>query len=198
MWLTGTTYSPLGTRPPYFTPSPVNNIRGYLPLKVVHFVMNLHTLPRTFFLTRHGQSEYNLLGKIGGDSGLTPAGKEYARRLAEFARDVIATEPTVGTDPDAGTGDGPPPTKPRPARLWTSTLRRTKETAHFIEHDVRTLQLFEAAPCRCGLTNSLLLSCQLLRPLNTHGTTVTKACGCSSVPWPAGTWTSCTLVRATG
>lgn len=30
----------------------VNNIRGYLPLKVVHFVMNLHTLPRTFYLTR--------------------------------------------------------------------------------------------------------------------------------------------------
>jgi hypothetical protein len=35
--------------------------------------MNLHTLSRTFYLTRHGQSEYNLLGKIGGDSGLTEA-----------------------------------------------------------------------------------------------------------------------------
>ena len=52
--------------------------------------MNLHMLPRTFYLTRHGQSEYNLLGKIGGDSGLTPAGKEYARRLAVFAKEEIA------------------------------------------------------------------------------------------------------------
>jgi hypothetical protein len=68
-----------------------NNIRGYLKLKVVHFVMNLHTLPRTFYLTRHGQSEYNVLGKIGGDSGLSPAGVEYAKRLAEFARKHIAT-----------------------------------------------------------------------------------------------------------
>ena len=105
----------------------VNNIRGYLPLKVVHFVMNLHTLQRTFYLTRHGQSEYNLLGKIGGDSGLTPAGQEYARRLATFAKEHIA----MTTDEEGNK-------KPRPARLWTSTLRRTKETSAHIEHE--TLQ----------------------------------------------------------
>jgi broad specificity phosphatase PhoE len=82
--------------------------------------MNLHTLPRTFFLTRHGQSEYNLLGKIGGDSGLTPAGVEYARRLAQFAKEHIAV--------DEGS------LKERPCRLWTSTLLRTKETTQFIDH----------------------------------------------------------------
>lgn len=107
----------------------VNAIRGYLPLKVVHFVMNLHTLPRTFYLTRHGQSEYNLLGKIGGDSGLTPAGVEYARRLAQFAKEQIACD-DIG---DAADDDGKP--KERPCRLWTSTLRRTRETAQFIEHN---------------------------------------------------------------
>jgi broad specificity phosphatase PhoE len=101
----------------------VHNIRGYLPLKVVHFVMNLHTLPRTFYLTRHGQSEYNLLGKIGGDSGLTPAGVEYARRLADFAKEHIGTK--MNEDGNES---------PRPARLWTSTLRRTKETTQFIDH----------------------------------------------------------------
>ena len=95
--------------------------------------MNLHTLPRTFFLTRHGQSEYNLLGKIGGDSGLTPAGKEYARRLAVFAKEHIGTSVEVDSD------DGTESKKPRPARLWTSTLRRTKETAQFIDHE--TLQV---------------------------------------------------------
>jgi predicted kinase len=99
------------------------NIRGYLKLKVVHFVMNLHTLPRTFYFTRHGQSEYNLLGKIGGDSGLSPAGVEYAKRLANFASEYIAK------DRENGGND-----EPLPARLWTSTLRRTKETAQFIDH----------------------------------------------------------------
>lgn len=106
----------------------VTNIRGYLPLKVVHFVMNLHTMLRTFFLTRHGQSEYNLLGKIGGDSGLTPAGYEYARRLADFAAENIA----MATEKDPETGEEKK--IDRPARLWTSTLRRTKETAQFIKH----------------------------------------------------------------
>lgn len=160
----------------------VNNIRGYLPLKVVHFVMNLHTMPRTFYLTRHGQSEYNLLGKIGGDSGLTPAGVEYARRLADFAKNHIGMQtkdrskvnpneeillssssvdshkdhdkPNMGRsttlqaaleaagesersyDDDNSNKDEATETVrvARPARLWTSTLRRTKETAQFIEH----------------------------------------------------------------
>lgn len=137
--------------------------------------MNLHTLPRTFYLTRHGQSEYNLLGKIGGDSGLTPAGMEYARRLAIFAREEIAKDhrhhPSESADDSGGSisGDGgddggenaddgtaaaaaaaatddcntlgspPSPTQAvpnqRPCRLWTSTLRRTQETAQFIQHD---------------------------------------------------------------
>jgi len=91
--------------------------------------MNLHTLPRTFYLTRHGQSEYNLLGKIGGDSGLTPAGIEYAHRLAMFAKEYIGHTTTK----DEETGEEIK--VPRPARLWTSTLRRTKETAQFIEHE---------------------------------------------------------------
>ena len=90
--------------------------------------MNLHTQTRTFYLTRHGQSEYNLLGKIGGDSGLTPAGKEYARRLADFAKEHIGVkkvvDPVTGADTEIQ----------QPCRLWTSTLRRTKETTQFIDH----------------------------------------------------------------
>ena len=136
----------------------VHNIRGYLSLKVVHFVMNLHTLPRTFYLTRHGQSEYNLLGKIGGDSGLTPAGTEYARRLAIFAKEEIArprpedqthngevaktrVHSSNGSEDSENENDEPSSiagananNKERPCRLWTSTLRRTRETAQFIEH----------------------------------------------------------------
>ena len=107
--------------------------------QVVHFVMNLHTLPRTFYLTRHGQSEYNLLGKIGGDSGLTPAGVEYARRLAQFAKEHIAGAAVNSSEKDNGQDNddnvGKEGKVERPCRLWTSTLRRTKETAQFIEHN---------------------------------------------------------------
>lgn len=107
----------------------VFNVHGYLPLKVVHFVMNLHTLPRTFYIARHGQSEYNRHGKIGGNSGLTRSGVEFARRLHQFAKENIMTETTLV---DSTTGTTQPQTVP--ARLWTSTLRRTKETAQFFDH----------------------------------------------------------------
>jgi broad specificity phosphatase PhoE len=30
--------------------------------------------PRPIYLSRHGQSEYNVQGKIGGDSDLSPLG----------------------------------------------------------------------------------------------------------------------------
>lgn len=110
----------------------VHNVRGYLGQKVVHFVMNLHTLPRVFYLSRHGQSEYNLLGKIGGDAGLTAAGREYARRLADFAHNVVGTHVTQ----DEATGEEV--RVPSPARLWTSTLRRTKETAAHIRKETIT------------------------------------------------------------
>ena len=93
--------------------------------------MNLHTLPRTFYLSRHGQSEYNLLGKIGGDSSLTKSGLEYARRLATYARDEMARKVEI----DEETGEEKRSNaSPRPCRLWTSTLTRTKETAQFVEH----------------------------------------------------------------
>eukprot|EP00551_Chaetoceros_affinis_P000438 CAMPEP_0203640042 /NCGR_PEP_ID=MMETSP0088-20131115/5633_1 /ASSEMBLY_ACC=CAM_ASM_001087 /TAXON_ID=426623 /ORGANISM="Chaetoceros affinis, Strain CCMP159" /LENGTH=513 /DNA_ID=CAMNT_0050495103 /DNA_START=156 /DNA_END=1697 /DNA_ORIENTATION=- len=106
----------------------IHNIRGYLPSKVVHFTMNLHTMPRTFYLTRHGQSEYNTVGKIGGDSGLSKNGLEYAKRLAKYANEVIGKK-------EVQREDGEKVTVPQPARLWTSTLLRTKETAQFIKHE---------------------------------------------------------------
>jgi broad specificity phosphatase PhoE len=96
----------------------VHDVRGYLFQKVVSFLLNLRTTSHSFYLTRHGQSEYNDLGRIGGDSGLTQHGVSYAKRLADFVEQKIVKD-----------GDG----NDRPARLWTSTMRRTKETAQFIK-----------------------------------------------------------------
>jgi len=99
----------------------INNIRGFLPGRIVQFLMNLHTTPQDIYMSRHGQSEYNLLGKIGGDSGLTPDGEEFARQLADFAETKIMRN-----------ADG----QPVAARLWTSSLKRTIDTAQFIPHPV--------------------------------------------------------------
>ncbi|KAK6047447.1 6-phosphofructo-2-kinase [Cooperia oncophora] len=49
----------------------VHNVQGHVQSRVVYFLMNIHLLPRSIFLTRHGQSEYNAMGRLGGDSPLT-------------------------------------------------------------------------------------------------------------------------------
>ena len=47
---------------------------------------------RKIWLTRHGQSDYNLQGKIGGDSSLSPAGQAYARLLPDV---IVERTPLV-------------------------------------------------------------------------------------------------------
>ena len=37
---------------------------------------------RTIYLSRHGESQYNLYGKIGGDSSLSSQGIKYSIKLA--------------------------------------------------------------------------------------------------------------------
>ena len=41
---------------------------------------------RTIYLSRHGESEYNLEDRIGGDSNLTPRGQQYAKSLGLFMK----------------------------------------------------------------------------------------------------------------
>ena len=84
----------------------MHRIQGYLPGKLVFYLMNLHLVRRPIWLTRHGESEFNVVGRIGGDTGLTAQGEKYAQALAEFVRDHADQPPVV----------------------WTSTLRRTIET----------------------------------------------------------------------
>mmetsp|Transcript_7785 Transcript_7785/g.24501 ORF Transcript_7785/g.24501 Transcript_7785/m.24501 type:complete len:512 (-) Transcript_7785:157-1692(-) len=98
----------------------VNNVRGFLPSKLVQFLSHLHMEPHVFYFSRHGQSEYNVLGKIGGDSGLSPLGDAYSKALGAFCETEVCRDPATGEE--------------RPARLWTSTLRRTRETAQYIKH----------------------------------------------------------------
>ncbi len=107
-------YEPLDDRYPYIQTVDVgervviNHIRGWLLGGVVNLLTCLHTQPRTIFLTRHGESEANAVGRIGQDTPLTPAGEAYAQRLTRFLETAIH-EP--GTE------------------VWTSTLQRTRQTA---------------------------------------------------------------------
>ncbi|XVF68484.1 hypothetical protein PTKIN_Ptkin11bG0006500 [Pterospermum kingtungense] len=87
----------------------VNNISGYLPGRIVFFLVNTHLTPRPILLTRHGESSDNVRGRIGGDSVLSDNGEIYAKKLANFVEKRLKSE--------------------RAASIWTSTLQRTILTA---------------------------------------------------------------------
>ncbi|XP_061356467.1 6-phosphofructo-2-kinase/fructose-2,6-bisphosphatase isoform X2 [Gastrolobium bilobum] len=87
----------------------VNNISGYLPGRIVFFLVNTHLTPRPILLTRHGESQDNVRGRIGGDTALSEAGEVYAKKLANFVGKRLKSE--------------------RAASIWTSTLQRTILTA---------------------------------------------------------------------
>jgi adenylylsulfate kinase-like enzyme len=68
------------------------NLQGYLPSKFLAYLTNLQFGEFPIFLTRHGQSEFNELEKIGGDSGLSKRGFNYANKLKEFLMDYLEIE----------------------------------------------------------------------------------------------------------
>ena len=108
----------------------MNRIRGYLQGRICQLLSTLHTMSRPIYLTRHGQSEYNVKGKIGGDSKLSEWGEEYAEELAKYVHTKI-----LGLNED---GSFPDPNNRTcvHAKLYTSSLFRTKETAKHIVHNV--------------------------------------------------------------
>ncbi|CAK7309684.1 6-phosphofructo-2-kinase/fructose-2,6-bisphosphatase 2 [Vulpes lagopus] len=85
----------------------VNRVQDYIQSKIVYYLMNIHVQPRTIYLCRHGESEFNLLGKIGGDSGLSARGKQFAQALKKFLEEQEIAD----------------------LKVWTSQLKRTIQTA---------------------------------------------------------------------
>lgn len=69
-----------------------NRMHGYLRMRIAQFLSVIHPTPHVIYLSRHGQSEYNVLGKLGGNPPLSPAGQEYARRPAAAAALSVARD----------------------------------------------------------------------------------------------------------
>jgi broad specificity phosphatase PhoE/predicted kinase len=88
----------------------VSQVDGYLAGRLVFFLMNLHLTDRPILLTRHGESMYNVNGRIGGDVDLSPAGQRYAHVLADFLDARFPDQEGVV--------------------IWTSSLRRAVQTAN--------------------------------------------------------------------
>ncbi|XP_048878791.1 6-phosphofructo-2-kinase/fructose-2,6-bisphosphatase 4a isoform X1 [Brienomyrus brachyistius] len=85
----------------------VNRVLDHIQSRIVYYLMNTHITPRSIYLCRHGESDLNVKGRIGGDSGLSSRGKEFGKRLKQFLLEQNIKE----------------------LKVWTSQMKRTIQTA---------------------------------------------------------------------
>ncbi|KAM4018982.1 6-phosphofructo-2-kinase/fructose-2,6-bisphosphatase 1 isoform 2-T2 [Anomaloglossus baeobatrachus] len=85
----------------------VNRVQDHIQSRTVYYLMNIHVTPRSIYLSRHGESDLNLMGRIGGDSGLSARGKQYAHALGNFVKSQMISD----------------------LKVWTSHMKRTIQTA---------------------------------------------------------------------
>ena len=62
----------------------IRNVKGYVESKVISYLMNLHTGDRPIYFLAHGESEYDKLGLIGGDSSLSEKGLKFCELLKSY------------------------------------------------------------------------------------------------------------------
>ncbi|KAI0900844.1 bifunctional 6-phosphofructo-2-kinase/fructose-2,6-bisphosphate 2-phosphatase [Annulohypoxylon nitens] len=121
---------------------------GFLSSGIAHYLSSFNLSPRQIWLTRHGQSADNQLGKIGGNSELTDRGHLYSLVLYKFItqkrqewlveqKDKIAQ---ASFPPVPGDQSPPYPDLSRELDeknfcVWTSMLMRSIQTAQHFEAD---------------------------------------------------------------
>ena len=72
-----------------------HRMHGYLRMRVAQFLSVLRPWRHTVYLSRHGESTYNVEKKLGGNPGLSPLGEAYAERLGAYAASVGRGRGTV-------------------------------------------------------------------------------------------------------
>lgn len=105
-----------------------NRILNHLQSRMVYFLMNLHLKKRNIYICRHGESEFNVQGRIGGDPELSSQGKKFSMKLAEF----IKQKDIPGM------------------KVWISQLKRSVQTASYLDmacEQWKTLCEIEAGAC---------------------------------------------------
>ncbi|KAG1294665.1 hypothetical protein G6F66_005006 [Rhizopus arrhizus] len=135
------------------------NISGYLSGQCIFYLMNFNLAERQIFVTRHGESEDNITGRIGGDAALTEKGRKFSRALARFVKsrrisfaldlakrkireEEEAKDPMKDSDEEEEERDEGKRVKERAESIsnsqftiWTSMLKRSMQTAESFDPD---------------------------------------------------------------
>lgn len=128
-----------------------HQIKGFLSSQAVYYLLNFNLAPRQIWITRHGESIDNQLGKIGGDAPLSENGQKYGRDLSKFITSQWEEWEIRQQDKEAHThlpplpGDHTPPNphyqgegdalSGRNFCVWTSMLQRSVETAESFDDE---------------------------------------------------------------
>lgn len=101
----------------------INRVSIYLESRIIFYLVNLHIKPRSIYIIRHGESQHNVEGKIGGDALLSSSGEVFASALPNLLQKHLKS----GT----------------PISVWTSTLRRTIQTASALPYPRRAFKALD-------------------------------------------------------
>lgn len=123
-------------------------LKGFLTGGIASYLTTFNLAPRQIWITRHGQSIDNKLGKLGGDSDLTENGREYGRVLYNFISQkkeewlIDQKSKILSSSFPPQPGDNTPPYPDGMGELeeknfcvWTSMLKRSIETAEDFQED---------------------------------------------------------------
>jgi 6-phosphofructo-2-kinase len=125
-----------------------HRLKGFLSGGIASYFTTFNLSPRQIWITRHGQSVDNELGRIGGDSEITERGHCYGETLYYFITQkrkewLIEQQNKIAQSSfPPKPGDHTPP-YPEPNQeleeknfcVWTSMLRRSVDTAEYFEAD---------------------------------------------------------------
>jgi len=125
-----------------------HRLKGFLSGGIASYLTTFNLAPRQIWITRHGQSEDNVAGKLGGDSPLTERGHCYGQALYNFITHKRKEWLVEQKDKKAQASFPPLPgdtTPPYPELhqdleeknfcVWTSMLKRSVDTAEYFEAD---------------------------------------------------------------
>lgn len=118
----------------------MDGVEGWWQARLALLLMNMQARPSPILLCRHGESEFNLQGRIGGDADLSPGGWRFAEALPGLVTALLSEADSTPAD----------------LKIWTSSFRRTKQTASFfgtesVRLEWKALDEIDAGVCE-GLT----------------------------------------------
>lgn len=132
---------------------------GFLSSQVVYYLLNFNLSPRQIWITRHGESKDDQVGRIGGDSDLSENGVRYAKALAKFIDhqrkqwELYQRQKELLKNFPPRPGDSTPPNpsyipsdRPRNFCVWSSMLKRSVQTVRYFnedEYDVKEMRMLD-------------------------------------------------------